>query len=326
MKKLKKDDLVKLYSNLVRARKFDELMIKMATEGKLLGFYHSGQGHEAIGVGGCTFLRDDDYIYPHLRGHGFPHGIAKGLTPKESIAEHLGKATGWGKGITGFHGAAPEKGILGAAGTIGSQFPLSAGWALAAKKRGKGQVCVCFIGDGSMQRGQAHESMNLASCWKLPVVWVVENNQMAQFTPVRDACAVEDIADMAGSYNMPGEVIDGMDVLAVVEAVDKAVERARAGEGPSLIECKVYRYRSHSEGRPDWSHAELRPAEEIEKWRERDPVKLFEEKLLKDGVITEKDVERINGEADAECEEAERFALESPAPDPAILQKIVYAE
>jgi TPP-dependent pyruvate/acetoin dehydrogenase alpha subunit len=326
MKKLTKKQLIKLYTNLVRARKFDGLMIKMATEGKLLGFYHSGEGHEAIGVGGCTFLRNDDYVYPHLRGHGFPHGIAKGLSPKESIAEHLGKATGWGNGITGFHGADPEMGLLGAAGTIGSQFPLSAGWALAAKKNGRGQVVVCFIGDGSMQRGQAHESLNMSSCWKLPVVWVVENNQMAQFTPVKDACAVEDIADMAVAYNMPGEVVDGMDVLAVHAAVEKAVERARAGEGPSLIECKVYRFRSHSEGRPDWCHAELRPPEEIEEWKKRDPVKLFRDRLMEEKVLTEEDVQRIDREADAETEEAERFAIESPPPDPSILDRILYAE
>lgn len=325
MKKLGKQDLLLLYRNLVRTRKFDELNIRMATEGKLLTFYHSCQGHEAIGVGACTGLRKDDYLYPHHRGHALPYAIAKGMDPRESIAEHLGRATGWGGGITGFHICVPEYGVLGVGGTIGSGFVLSAGFALAAKKRGAGQIAIMFTGDGGIQRGQFHEAANMASCWKLPVVWVVENNQMAWFTPYRDTSAVEDIATLAASYNMPGEIVDGMDVLAVHTAVQKAVERARNGEGPSLIECKTYRYRSHSEGRPDVSHYLPRSKEEIAKWKERDPVKLFEEKLLKEKVLTKMLVNKIAQECDEEALNAEKFGFESPFPDPSILSKIVYA-
>ena len=325
MKKLGKQDLLLMYRNLIRARKFDELNIRMATEGKLLTFYHSCQGHEAIGVGACTGLRKDDHLYPHHRGHALSYAIAKGMNPRDSIAEHLGRATGWGGGITGFHICVPEYGVLGVGGTIGSGFVLSAGFALAAKKRGAGQIAIMFTGDGGIQRGQFHEAANMASCWKLPVVWVVENNQMAWFTPYKDTSAVEDIATLAASYNMPGEIVDGMDVLAVHTAVQKAVERARNGDGPSLIECKTYRYRSHSEGRPDVSHYLPRSKEEIAAWKERDPVKLFEEKLLKEKVLTKELVKKISQEADSECEAAEIFGLESPFPDPSKLSKMVYA-
>jgi TPP-dependent pyruvate/acetoin dehydrogenase alpha subunit len=326
MKKLGKQELLELYRNLVRTRKYDQLNIRMCAEGKLLTFYHRCEGHEAIGVGACTGLRDDDYLYIHHRGHGLPYTIPKGLDPKECVAEHLGKATGWGGGITGFHVAVPEFGVLGLGGTIGTAWPLSAGYGLAAKKRGKGQVAVCFQGDGSVQRGQFHESLNLSACWKLPVVWVVENNNIAWFTPSCDTLAIENIADMAKSYNMPGVIVDGMDVEAVHYATREAVERARNGEGPTLIECKTFRFASHSEGRPDVSHFEPRDKEEIAYWKEnRDPVDLFRDKLVKKKVLTKALIKEIDEEYDRECVEAEAFSIESPYPDPSRLPNMVYA-
>lgn len=326
MKKLGKNELLSLYKNMVRTRKFDELNIRMGAEGKLLTFYHRCQGHEAIGVGGCTGLRKDDYFYAHHRGHGLPYAIAKGMDPRECIAEHLGKATGWGGGITGFHMADEAFGLLSLAGTIGSAFTLCTGYALAAKKRGKGQVSVCFQGDGSVQRGQFHESLNMAACWKLPVIYVIENNGMAWFTPSCDSLAIENIADMAKSYNMPGKIVDGMDVEAVHYAVQEAVERARNGEGPSLIECKTFRFASHSEGRPDVSHFEPRDKAEIAFWKEnRDPILLFKEKLLKQKVLTQTLISEIDADCADEVALAETWALESPYPDPAILPNIVYA-
>ena len=324
--KLDKEQLIKLYTNLVRARKLDEMCVKGLYEGKVVAFFHSGQGEEAVGVGGCTFLRKDDYIYPHHRGHGIAHVLSKGMSSKAFLAEHHGKATGGAGGIAGFHAAAPELGILGAAGTIGSQFPVSVGWALAAKKRGKGQVVVCFFGDGSSNRGTLHEAMNLAAVWKLPVVWVCENNLYAQFMPIKDAYPREDIADLASGYGMPGVVVDGQDVIAVHEAVQAAAKRARAGDGPSLVECKTYRYRSHVEGVPDFSHTDPRPPEEIEAWKKRDPIKLFREKLLEQGILTPADIDRIDKETTAEMEEVERFAIESPVPNPEILEKILYSD
>ena len=323
---LEKEQLILLYTNMVRARKMDETVIKGLQEGKVVSFYHSVQGSEAVGVGVCTFLRDDDYLYPHHRGHGIAYHIGKRADVGAFLAEHYGKSTGMAGGVAGFHGVDPEHGIFGGGGTIGSQFPVSTGWALACKKNGRGQVTVCAFGDGSSNRGTLHEGMNLAAVWRLPIVWVCENNLYAQFMPIKDAYAREDIADLAAGYNMPGVVVDGQDVIAVHEAVQAAVERARAGDGPSLIECKTYRYRSHSEGSRDIAHVDPRPAEEIEAWMKRDPIKLFREKLLEQEVATEADVERIDKEADEWAEEIEKFATESPVPDPAMLDGILYVE
>ena len=322
---LEKEQVTKLYTNMVRARKLDEVVVKGLQEGKVVGFFHSGQGEEAVGVGGCTFLRQDDYIYTHHRGHGIPYFLSKGAPAKEFLAEHYGKATGSAGGFAGFHGAYPELGILGIMGTIGSEFPVSVGWALAAKKRGQGQVVVCFFGDGASNRGTLHEAMNLAGVWKLPVVWVCQNNLYAQFMPIKDAYPREDIADLAAGYGMPGVVVDGQDVIAVHEAVQAAVERARTGDGPSLIECKTYRYRAHSEGQ-DISHYGPRPVEEIETWKKRDPIKLFQDKLLEQDILTEADIERIDAEVTTEMEDAEQFAMESPVPGPDILAKGLYAD
>jgi len=323
---LTKKQMIKLYTNLVRCRRFDESWVKLFAEGKMYGFYHSGQGEEAITAGSCTFLRQDDYIYPHVRSCGLYHTMCKGADPKYFLAEYYGKATGCCCGLSSFHPAAPEFGILGHTGTLGPQFVISAGWALGAKKKGKGQVVVCFFGDGSSNRGQLHEAFNLAALWKLPVVWVCENNGIAVFQPTKDSCPREDIADLAAGYNMPGVVVDGQDVVAVYEATQVAVDRARAGEGPSLIECKTYRYRSHGEGMPDFIHAEPRPKEEIEAWKKRDPVKLFQEKLLTESILTKADIERIDHEVIVEVEGAVRFAEESPPPDPSILKKVLYAD
>ncbi|BBO81106.1 pyruvate dehydrogenase E1 component subunit alpha [Desulfosarcina ovata subsp. sediminis] len=325
MANLTNTDKIELYRKLVHTRKHDELNVRMASEGKLRTFYHSAQGHEAIGVGACSVLHKDDYLYPHLRGHGIPYVVGKGMDPKPSVSEHLGKATGWGGGITGVHIADKENGIFAQGGTIGSAFVLSAGFALAAKKNGTGQVCMCFVGDGSVQRGQAHEAMNLASCWKLPVVWVVENNLMAWFTPCCDSFALKNIADMAKSYNMPGKVIDGMDVFAVREAAEEAVDLARKGDGPSMLECKTYRFRPHSEGRPDVCHYLPRSEEEIAEWKKRDPLVLCQKKLVKEKILTKNLIDEIELEADEKAKETEKFALESPYPDPSILDTLVYA-
>ncbi len=324
--KLGKKELIKLYTNMVRVRKMDALCIQSLQSGKIQLFYHSCQGEEAVGVGACTFLNKDDYIYHTHRGHGILHALPKGIDPKAFIAEHYGKATGAAHGMAGFHCPAPEIGILGLSGTIGSVFPISAGWGLAAKKRGKKQVVVAFFGDGTSNRGTLHPSFNLASLWKLPIVWLCENNQYAQFMPITDAYAREDIADLAAGYNMPGVVVDGQDVIAVYEAVQAAVERAREGDGPSLIECKTYRYYGHTIGTRDESHAVRRSQEEIDTWKKRDPIKLFEEKLLEQNVLTQADIERIDREGAKEAEEADKFAMESPLPDPSILEKALYAD
>ena len=322
---LTKQQLTKLYVNMVRVRRLDELLLKALAEGKSEVFLHSGQGEEAVGVGACTFLREDDYIYPHHRGNGAAHVISKGVSPRAFLAEHYSKVTGTCRGLSVFHTSEPSVGIFGIGGTIGTNFSVSLGWGLAAKKRGKGQVVVSFFGDGGSNRGTLHESMNLAAVWKLPIIWVCSNNLYAMYMPIKDAYPKKNIADLAGGYGMPGVVVDGQDVVAVYEAVQAAVDRARAGQGPSLIECKTYRYRAHVEGMFDLVHADPRPQEEIDAWKKRDPIYLLKNRLLKQGILKQADIERIDAEIATEMEEAERFAIESPFPDPSILDEVLYA-
>ncbi len=323
---LTNDQLKILYANLVRSRRMDEILVQGLADGKAVSFFHSGQGEEAVGVGGCTFLRPDDFIYYHHRGHGLAHIISKGGSPAAFIAEHYGKATGACNGIGAIHFVDPDLGILGFGGTIGSAFPVTLGWGIAARKNAREQVVVCFFGDGGSNRGTLHEAMNMASVMKLPIVWVCHNNLYAQFMPLSDAFPNENIASFAVPYCMPSEIVDGQDVVAVHEAVQAAVARARAGEGPSIVECKTYRFRSHSEGAPDISHYEPRPPEEVAAWRKRDPLELFRVRLLEDEVLSETEMERIDADATAEMEAAEKSAMDSPAPERAIFATALFSD
>lgn len=313
-----------LYSNMVRARRMDETMVKGLAEGKAVSFFHSVQGEEAVGVGGSSFLRPDDYIWYHHRGHGIAHILSKGGSAKEFIAEHYGKATGSCNGLGAIHSVDPDHGILGMCGTIGSVFPVSLGWGLAAKMNKRQQVTVSFFGDGASNRGTLHEAMNMAAVMKLPIVWVCHNNLYAQFMPLSDSFPSKDIATLAVPYAMPSAIVDGQDVVAVHEAVQGAVARARAGEGPSLIECKTYRFRSHSEGSADISHYEPRDPDEVAAWKLRDPIVLFRQRLLDLELATASDLEKIEADAVTEMEAAERFAMESPAPVYAALEPALY--
>lgn len=322
---LSNDQMKALYADMVRARRLDEVIVQGIADGKTVSFFHSGLGEEAVGVGGCSFLRPDDFVYYHHRGHGIAHIVAKGGSPKQFVAEHYGKATGACNGIAGFHYVDPEHGMFGFSGTIGSAFPVTLGWGVAAKMNATKQAVLCFFGDGASNRGTLHEAMNMASVMKLPIVWVCHNNLYAQFMPLKDAFPSEDIATLAIPFGMPAKIVDGQDVVAVHEAVQWGVERARAGEGPSLIECKTYRYRAHSEGARDISHYELRPAEEVEAWKKRDPVLLFRDRLLREELATESELDRIEAEAAEEAAAAEKFAMESPAPDASVLADMVYA-
>lgn len=324
--KLTKEQQVKLYTNMVRVRKLDELMVQSLYGGKVVSFFHSQQGQEAIGVGVCTFLRQDDYLFYTHRGHGLCEVISKGLPAKAFIAEHYGKATGSCKGIAGFHTSDLKRGIFGLGGTVGGEFTLGAGAGVAAKQRGKGQVVAFFFGDGATGRGTFHTALLMSAYWKLPVIWLCSNNTMAQWVPTKVTCPKENLADFAFGYGIPPTVVDGQNVVAVYEAVQAAVDRARAGEGPSFIEFKTCRFRAHLEGFPDISQWGLRSEEEVEVWKERDPIELFKKRLLEQGVLTEADIERIDREAMEEVEEADRFATESPVPDPAILEKALYAD
>jgi TPP-dependent pyruvate/acetoin dehydrogenase alpha subunit len=322
---LTKEQLITLYTNLVRTRAFDRLFVRRLSEGRLLGFFHPAEGGEAPGVGACSFLRKDDYIWPHIRGHGLPHMISKGIDPKFYLAEHTGKETGFCGGMSTFHSIDIEYGLIGGAGTIGSGFPVTVGLGLAAKMNGRNQVAVCCFGDGTSNRGTFHECALMVNNWKLPVIFVCENNGLGMFVPVEESHPVKDIASLAQGYGMPAAVVDGQDVIAVAEAVMAAVERARGGEGPSMVECKCLRFCSHAVGVPDFRGGELRSQEEIDRMRERDPIKLCQEMLLKRGVINQVDVERIDAEAAAEVADAEKFADGSPVPEPSVLDQLLYS-
>jgi TPP-dependent pyruvate/acetoin dehydrogenase alpha subunit len=323
---LTKENLITLYTNLERTRAFDRAFVRRLSEGNLLGFFHPADGGEAPGVGACSFLRKDDYLWPHIRGHGLPHMISKGVNPKYYMAEHSGKDTGLCRGLSTFHAAAPEYGVMGVAGTIGSGFPVTVGYGLAAKRNGRGQIVMCCFGDGTSNRGTFHECALMVNNWKLPVVFVCENNGLGMFVPVKDSHPVADIASLAQGYGMPGVVVDGQDVIAVAEAVQIAVERARAGKGPSMIEAKCERFCPHAIGIPDYCGGDIRTEAEVQNLREnRDPVKICRENLLAQGVITQDDVSRIPAAAEAEVQAAERFVEDSPMTDPSIFDEMLYA-
>ena len=323
--KLEKKHLKTFYTLMLKTRKLDEFLVNSLKEGKGIGMYHSGQGEEAVSIGGCTFtMRDDDYLQPHHRAHGLGFFLARGISPKSWIASHLGKAAQDVEGPS-----SEDRGIFGLIGTIGSGFVMSLGWGLSAKMAKKDQIVVSFFGDGATGRGTLHEAMNMASVQNLPIVWVCENNLYGQWMPLTDAYAREDIADLAHGYNMPGIIVDGQDVIAVHEAINEAVKRARAGNGPSLVECKTYRYRMHSEGGPDVAHFAPRPAEEMEAWKKRDPIKLFKDKLIKQNIFTKAQVTKIDKAIDQEVKDLAQYAEDCPKgelKDPSILDQWLYAE
>jgi acetoin:2,6-dichlorophenolindophenol oxidoreductase subunit alpha len=316
---LKNDDLLKLYRGLILSRNFEEKVLELYRTSKIHEMPHSGIGMEAVGIGALTFLRKDDYAISTHRGYS--KQIGKGVSLKRMLAEFYGRQDGYGRGKDSHHFTATEVNLIGKWGLIGSQFPLAVGLGLAAQVKGEGQVCVILFGDGCSNRGTFHESLNLASVWKLPIVWVCENNGYSSTTPMSRHTAAENIADYAKGYRMPGITVDGNDVIAVHEAIQKAAKRARRGGGPSLIELITYYTRSHNE-----KQNETRPPEEIKKWRRKDPVLLFREKLMKSGLLTKKIAEEIDEQVCSEIEEAVRFAEASPAPEPGIAFEDLFAE
>jgi len=316
-----RDILLLMYERMLKIRHFETKVMELFATGDMPGFVHLYLGEEAVAVGTCAALNDDDYITSTHRGHG--HIIAKGGDMKRMMAELYGKATGYNKGKGGsMHIAAPQLGILGADGIVGGGIPIATGAGLSSKLQKTGRVTVCFFGDGASNQGTFHEAINIASAFSLPVVYVCENNLYGVGTRQGDVRKVEDIADRAVGYAIPGVVVDGNDVLAVYEAVSKAVERARAGEGPTLIECKTYRWRVHFEGEPDT----YRDPQEVEDWRAKEPLRRFKSKLLEEGILTEEEVQAIEERVVEELAEAVRFAYESPDPDLTEALTDVYAE
>ncbi|MHA1266538.1 MAG: thiamine pyrophosphate-dependent dehydrogenase E1 component subunit alpha [Candidatus Helarchaeota archaeon] len=312
-----------IYKLMVRIRKFEEAAIKFARRGKILGFVHPYIGEEAVAVGACSTLRKDDYITSTHRGHG--HIIAKGGDVKAMMAELWGKETGICRGLGGsMHIADTDLGILGANGIVGGGVPISIGAGLSAAYRGTDQVTICFFGDGASNQGTFHESLNLAALWKLPVVFVCENNLYAFFTPQYVHQSIKDIAVRAQGYDIPSEIVDGMDVVKVFEAVSKAVQRAREGKGPSLIECKTYRFKGHAEGDPDAGL--YRSKEELEEWKKRDPIQLFQKRLKEEYQVSEEDLAQLEETIAAEIKEAINFAKKSPFPKPESALEGLFAE
>jgi pyruvate dehydrogenase E1 component alpha subunit len=303
-----------------RIRRFEEAAEESYIRGLSYGTMHLSIGQEATAVGVCLPLSDADWITSTHRGHG--HCIAKGAALKPMFAEFLGRETGYCKGRGGsMHIADPAKGNLGANGIVGGGLPIAVGAALSAKKLCTGAVAVAFFGDGANNEGAFHEALNLASIWKLPVVFVCENNQYAMSMAMARATAVANVADRAGAYAIPGVMIDGNDFAAVAEAAFEATDRARAGEGPTLIEAKTYRTRGHS--RSDRNR--YRTREEIDAWKARDPIARFEQEILSLGLATEAEVATIAASVEKEMAEAVAEASASPWPSVTDLTRDVYS-
>jgi TPP-dependent pyruvate/acetoin dehydrogenase alpha subunit len=308
-----KDRLHEMLRRMLRIRLFEERARQMIYD-QQMAYGHLATGQEAAIVGACMALRDDDYITGNHRSHGHP--IGKGAQLGPLMAELLGKKTGVCRGKGGsMHLAVFSLGSLGESGIVGSLMPVAVGAGLSARLRGTDQVCVCFFGDGAANCGPFHESLNLAAVWKLPVIFLCENNGYAMFTPQVQTTPIANIADRASAYGIPGIVVDGQDVLAVHDAVHDAVVRARDGIGPTLVEAKTYRYEEHSDyqGSRELSY---RPEAEMKYWRERDPIEMFATTLRTVQKLQDHELTAMRTAVQQEVEAAVAFARQSPAPDP----------
>lgn len=314
-------DLLEMYRWMVLGRLFEEKTFELLKLGKLVGFHHPNIGQEAVDAGTCYNLRRDDTIMPTHRGK--LKYLMKGVDIKIMMAGMFGRRNGSGKGRgPASHSGDNSVGLLAGTGLIGSGIPISTGAGLAMKLLKKDSVAIHFFGDGASNRGDFHESLNMAGVMKLPVVYVCDNNCYAMSVPASCAMAIQDIAIRASGYGFPGLVVDGNDVLAVYEATQQAIARARRGEGPTLIECKTYRWLGHSINDP----GVYRSAEEVEAWKKKCPIKRFESALREKGLLDDAKVKDIYGSVREEIEEAIRFAEASPLPLPEDTLLGVYAK
>ncbi len=317
------DVLMLMLERMWRIRQFELKVAEVHSAGEI-GGAHLYIGQEAVAVGACAALNDSDYIAGNHRSHGHP--IAKGADLKKAMAEIYGKVGGYCKGKGGsMHLADFSVGILGESGIVGSSVPVATGAALASKLEGKDFVSVVFFGDGASNQGACHESMNLAAVWNLPVIFVCENNQYAVTTSYKDTVAVEHISDRAPAYNMPGVLVDGQDAIAMYEATSQAVERARNGEGPTLIEALTYRFEEHSLGLEKIRKVGYRDEAEEDEWRQRDPVDLLTRSIVNSGAATQAECDAIRDRALAAAEEAVEFARSSPPPGESELYEDMFA-
>ncbi|MDP6667046.1 MAG: thiamine pyrophosphate-dependent dehydrogenase E1 component subunit alpha [Dehalococcoidia bacterium] len=321
---ISKEKLEWMYTTMYRIRRFEETMLEQTVKGNSMGVAHTSDGQEAGPVGICAHLTDKDWIGSTHRGHG--HCIAKGLDTSAMMAEIMGKATGQcgGKGGS-MHISDFSKGMLGANGIVGASIPLAVGAALTAKYKGieSESVGVSFFGDGASSQGVLHESLNLASVWKLPVVFVCENNGYAEATPAWYSVSADDIASRAEGYGIPGVVVDGMNVFAVYDAAGEAIARARAGDGPTFLELKTYRYHGHFHA--DDPSKYRKPDEEAH-FKERDPLPSFEKQVTEQKLMTAEELEGIRDMVEQEMLDAVEFALDSPMPEIESLYTDVYVD
>ena len=317
---LSRDQLVELYRQMVLIRRFEEKSAEAYVAGKIGGFCHLYIGQEAVGVGTISAIRKDDYVLASYREHGL--ALAKGMTARAIMAELFGKATGCSKGKGGsMHMFDKSLGFFGGHAIVGGQIPLATGTAFATKYQGTDRVTLCYFGEAAVNQGAFHESLNMAQLWKLPCIYICENNRYGMGTSLARAMSLQNIAQKACAYEMASEFVDGMDVLAVREATLRAVERARKEYLPTLLEIRTYRFMGHSMSDP----GNYRTRAEIEKYQERDPIKLFAATLLEEKVVDNKVLEDIDKKAREEVEDSLRFADESPLPDPEELYTDVYA-
>ena len=311
----------RFYQQLVTIREFERQVAELYMQTLIPGIVHVSIGQEAVAVGVCGALRRDDYITSTHRGHG--HSLAKGASPERMFAELLGKEDGFclGKGGS-MHIADPETGNLGANAIVGGSLAIAAGAALGAKRRGEGQVAVCFFGDGALNQGLLLESMNMASIWKLPVLYVCENNQYGEYTPTAQVTA-GNLVSRGEAFDIPSVNVDGMDVMAVYRQASALVARARAGEGPGFMVCETYRFQGHGMSDPDRPY---RTREEEREWQKRDPIERFASLLTGNAHCTREELEAIEAEVRAEIDAAVVFAQDAPYPDVKEVLTHVYAE
>lgn len=326
MSKLEKNSLFsqeqlrKMLYDMLLIRRFEEKVEQLFQQGKIHGTMHLCIGQEATAVGACAVLTNEDKIISTHRGHG--HCIAKGTEVDRMMAELLGKVTGYCKGKGGsMHIADLDKGNLGANGIVAGGLPLATGAALTSKMKKLGYVVVCFFGDGSTNEGAFHESLNLASVWNLPVIFFCENNQYGMSGSIKEMTNIQHIAERAASYGIPGEIVDGNDLLEVTEVTKKAVERAQNGEGPTLIEAKTYRWRGHSRS----DARKYRTRDEEKEWKTKDPIELFKNKLIEENMLTEEAFLEIEEQVKKEIEAAVEFAENSPIPGEETLETDIFA-
>jgi len=306
-----KEQLTYMYRKMLEIRFFEEKVYELYGQNLVPGTIHLYAGEEAVAVGVCTNLRNDDYLISTHRGHG--HCIAKGARLDKTMAEILGKETGYCKGKGGsMHIADFDIGMLGATAVVGAGIPIASGAGLSIKLRRTDQVAACFFGDGASNQGTFHEGLNMAATWALPVLFVCENNLYAMGTRQSQVMLVENVADRAEAYGIPGITVDGNDVLAVYEATKACVERARAGKGPTLIECKTYRHKGHSRVDP----ATYRPKAEVSEWMRKDPIVRLKTHILERQIVTEQEAKKIEDDVAHAIDAAVEFAVKSPYPAP----------